>query len=290
MEFHTPSLEDKSEVDSILKNSPSDCCEFCFGNIYMWSDIYKCKINCDNGILLSKVDGENVYCYPVGKGDKKSIIESLKKEHKSFTLYGLTEKDKLELESFFPNEFEIVPDRDSFDYIYRAEDLANLSGKKYHSKKNHVSYFKKNFTWHFEEITPENIGRCKILNDQWECLNRQKEPEEIANEHSAINKAFDKFFELEFFGGILFIEDEAVAFTFGEKLNENTFCTHVEKAYANFRGAYQTVNCEFAKLLLEKNYEFINREEDTGSEGLRQAKLSYHPSPLLTKYSAIYKG
>ena len=288
MNFHSPTLADKIRVEDILKTNNNNCCEYCFGNIFMWSEIYDNKLSCENDILVCK-DGENVYCYPVGSGDKRNVIEQIKKDSKDFLFFGITEKDKAELLALFPNEFEFTIERDDFDYIYKTEDLAFLRGKKYHSKKNHVSFFEKNFTWHFEPITPQNIDRCRILNDQWECLNKQKEPEEIADEHSAINKAFDNFFELGLLGGILFIENEAVAFSFGEKLNDKTFCTHVEKAYANFRGAYQMINREMAKMLLP-NFEYINREEDTGSEGLRKAKLSYHPEILLTKYNAHFKG
>ena len=54
-------------------------------------------------------------------------------------------------------------------------------------------------------------------------------------------------------------------------------------------GASSGIGSEFARQLKDR-YEFINREEDTGSEGLRRAKLSYHPHRLIIKYSAIYKG
>lgn len=288
MDFHYPTLSDKETVQKIFDKDNTDCCEYCFGNLFMWSDVYENKINTDNGIFTSKTFKDSFYCYPRGGGDKKAVIESIIEKDKNARFYGLTEKDKDELLTFFPDKFECFEDRDAFEYIYRTEDLAYLQGKKYHSKKNHASYFEKNFDWHYEEITPENIARCIIMNDQWERLNEKKEPTEIENEHEAIEKAFKSFFELGLYGGILFIENEAVAFTFGEKLNSNTFCTHVEKAYADFRGAYQIINRELASSLLGK-YEFINREEDTGSEGLRNAKLSYHPVKLLTKYTAKLK-
>lgn len=288
MDFHYPTLSDKSAVQEIFDAVNTEGCEYCFGNVFMWSDVYQNKINSDNGIFVSQIAESSVYCYPVGFGDKKAVIEEIITNDKKAQFYGLTEKDKEELTRLFPDKFVFSEDRDSFEYIYKTEDLAYLKGKKYHGKKNHASYFEKNFDWHFEEITPENIERCRIMNDQWERLNEQKEPTEIENEHSAISKTFNHFFDLGLFGGILFIENEAVAFTFGERLNNNTFCTHVEKAYASFRGAYQMINRELAKALLGK-YEFINREEDTGSEGLRSAKLSYHPINLLAKYTAELK-
>ena len=289
MDFHYPTLQDKSEVQKIFDSVNPDCCEYSFGNVFMWSEGYENKISVNNGIFVSKISDSSVYCYPIGLGDKKSVIEEIISQDKKAMFYGLTEKDKEELQDLFPDKFEYIEDRDSFEYIYKTDDLSVLSGKKYHSKKNHVSFFEKNFDWHYEEITPDNIDRCILMDDQWERLNEQKDPTEIEREHSAIDKAFSNFFDLGLFGGILFIENEAVAFTFGERLNSNTFCTHVEKAYASFRGAYQMINRELAKSLLGK-YEFINREEDTGSEGLRSAKLSYHPVKLLTKYNAVYKG
>lgn len=289
MDFHYPTLSDKSAVQKIFDSVNTECCEYCFGNVFMWSDVYENKISLNNGIFVSKIAESSVYCYPVGCGDKKSVIEEIISNDKNAVFYGLTDSDREELSTLFPDKFNFSEDRDSFEYIYKTEDLANLNGKKYHSKKNHTRFFEKTFDWHFEEITPDNIKRCILMNDQWERLNEQKEPEEIESEHSAIDKAFNSFFDLGLFGGILFIENEAVAFTFGERLNSNTFCTHVEKAYANFRGAYQMINRELAKSLSGK-YEFINREEDTGSEGLRNAKLSYRPVKLLTKYTAEFKG
>ncbi len=289
MDFHYPTLSDKETVQKIFDKDTTDCCEYCFANVFMWSDVYENKINTGNGIFISKAFKDSFYCYPRGKGDKKAVLKEITEDDRHARFYGLTEKDKEELNTLFPERFDFFEDRDAFEYIYRTEDLAFLRGKKYHSKKNHASYFEKNFDWHYEEITPENIERCVIMNDQWEKLNEKKEPTEIEREHEAIEKAFNNFFDLGLYGGILFIQNEAVAFTFGERLNDNTFCTHVEKAYADFRGAYQIINRELAASLLGK-YEFINREDDTGSEGLRSAKLSYHPSILLKKYTAVLKG
>lgn len=293
MDFHTPTLADKAWVTEAFMSRQTDCCEYCFGNIFMWSDIYGNKIlNC-NGIFISGDFTEHpIFCYPVGTGDKKAVIERLLEYTKDYpeplTFYGLTEPDKDELNALFPDSFNITEERDSFDYIYRTEDLANLSGRKYHSKRNHASYFENHFDWDYEPISEQNIEQCILLNDHWEKLNRKKNPDEISEEHMAIKKALANYFELGFEGGILTIEGEIVAFTFGERLNDNTFCTHVEKAYTDIRGAYQMINRELAKQLLGK-YEYINREDDTGSEGLRTAKLSYHPCRLTEKYTAVYK-
>ena len=294
MEFHSPTLKDREWVLRAFDFGQTDCCEYCFGNIFMWSDIYENKIYNDNGIFVSAdFTDEPVFCYPIGDGDKKATIQKLIEFSKSLGVslefFGMTEKDRDELNHLFPKQFEITEERDYFDYLYTSESLANLVGRKLASKRNHISYFEKTFDWQYEHITKENIHKCELLNEHWERLNREKNPEEIGDEHLAIKKALANFFELGLEGGILTIENEIVAFTFGEKLNNNTFCTHVEKAYGNIRGAYQMINREFARQLKDR-FEYINREDDTGSEGLRRAKLSYHPHRLIIKYSAVYKG
>ena len=294
MEFHSPTLADKEWVLKAFNEGQTDCCEYCFGNIFMWSQIYENKICNDNSVFVSAdFTDEPVFCYPIGNGDKKATINRLIKfaEEKGITLefYGMTEKDKDELNLLFPEKFEITETRDYFDYLYRTEDLASLAGRKYHSKRNHISYFEKTFDWKYEPINEQNINECLLLNEHWKRLNQEKNPEEILNEHIAIKRALQNYFDLGLEGGILTIENEIVAFTFGEKLNDNTFCTHVEKAYGNIRGAYQMINREFARQLCDR-YEYINREDDTGSEGLRRAKLSYHPHRLVIKYCAKFKG
>jgi hypothetical protein len=294
MEFCSPTLNDKSWVTDAFLFGQTDCCEYCFGNIFMWSDIYENKICRDGDIFVSADFTDDVlFCYPIGKGDKKATIQKLieytQKEKLPLHFYGLTLKDKEELESLFGNSFEFIETRDYFDYVYLTENLANLKGRKLASKRNHISFFEKSFDWSFEPINSDNIEQCRLLNEHWQKLNAIKNPEEINNEHLAIKKALANFFKLGLEGGILTIENEIVAFTFGEKLNNNTFCTHVEKAYGNIRGAYQMINREFARQLQDR-FEFINREDDTGSEGLRRATLSYQPHRLVIKYSAIYKG
>jgi hypothetical protein len=108
-------------------------------------------------------------------------------------------------------------------------------------------------------------------------------------EQKAINRAFDNYFELDFSGALIRVDDRTVAFTMGEKLNDETYCVHFEKAYASVRGAYPMINREFVKNVLS-NYKFVNREEDAGVEGLRKAKLSYYPVVMLEKYIMSFKG
>ena len=201
-------------------------------------------------------------------------------------MYSLSEKSVKELNELFPDRFEIIPTRSFFDYIYTSEDLCELKGRKYHAKRNHISYFKNNFNWNYERITPDNIKDCIEMNKKWEAINDDSVG--LDNELNAINRAFDKYFELGFTGGLIRRDGEVVAYTFGEPITDEVFCTHVEKAFSDVRGAYPIINQQFCENEL-MSYKYVNREDDTGDDGLRQAKLSYNPTILLKKFDAVLK-
>ena len=196
------------------------------------------------------------------------------------------EKDKAVLEELYPERFTFTEDRDSFDYIYSREDLVLLSGKKYHSKRNHIAFFEKQ-EYQYEELNDKNLSECLSMNAVWIEKNSDKFYDGIDKEQWALTRAFEHYDELGYKGALLRRDGQVVAFTLGEEMNDNMFCTHFEKAFSDIRGAYPTINREFAKRTLT-GYKYINREEDTGDEGLRKAKLSYKPVKLLVKYKAIY--
>lgn len=295
LEFRYPDLNDKQWAKEALNLSQYMGCEYCFGNIFIWSPIYKTKITRYKEYLITKADGGRspAYCCPVGEGDVEEILSVLIDDARRcghpFKMFGITAECVAELERLFPGKYTFTPYRDGFDYIYNTEDLIHLAGKKYHGKRNHIAAFEKNNAWSFEAITRENIHECRQMNETWATINREKSPRDLDNEMRAINLAFDHFFDLDFVGGLLRVDGRAVAFTIGEKLNDTTFCTHIEKAYPDIRGAYPMINREFAARCLSQ-YQYINREEDTGAEGLRKAKLSYYPTMLLEKYNAFLRG
>ena len=124
------------------------------------------------------------------------------------------------------------------------------------------------------------------MNERWFLLNVDKNPDGIDAERNVLKLAFDNYDKFDYSGALLRVNGKVVAFTFGEELNSNTFVTHFEKAYSDIRGAYPMINMLFAQNSINK-YEFVNREDDVGSEGLRKAKLSYYPEILLEKFTAV---
>lgn len=292
IEFKKPDITDLDWVKKAMAESEEISCEYCFGNLYIWSQVYNTMITEYDGMFLAKSESPKgvSFLYPCGKGNKKAAIEELieisRLEGKKLSMYSLSEKSVKELNELFPDRFEIIPTRSFFDYIYTSEDLCELKGRKYHAKRNHISYFKNNFNWSYERITPDNIKDCIEMNKKWEALNDDSVG--LDNELDAINRAFDKYFELGFTGGLIRRDGEVVAYTFGEPITNEVFCTHVEKAFSDVRGAYPIINQQFCENEL-MSYKYVNREDDTGDDGLRQAKLSYNPTILLEKFDAVLK-
>jgi uncharacterized protein len=230
---------------------------------------------------------------PTGQGNLGHAINLLEADSLAhghpLCMLGVTNDAKEELEKAFPGGFYYIPERDYFDYIYLREDLASLKGKKYQSKRNHINNFNKNYTYEYIPITPELVPECLKLESKWYKANKDYNDEEDLNdERRSLTYALNHFDKLGLIGGGICVDHQIVAFAFGAPINHETFGVHVEKADVNYEGAYAVINKEFA-LHLPEEYTYVNREEDLGIPGLRQAKLSYNPIILLEKSAAIKK-
>ena len=193
-----------------------------------------------------------------------------------------------ELEKYPNAKFNVTAERDSFDYVYLAQDLINLSGRKFHGKKNHLNAFKKEYpNAQYVPITEEIIPKCRKELNVWYETHKHANLDDafICYERAAINEIFDHFDAFKLKGGAILIDGKVVAFTFGEKLNSDTAVIHVEKADSNIRGIYAAINQNFVEHEWSDMI-YINREEDMGIEGLRKAKQSYRPIKLIEKFNA----
>lgn len=286
--FHKPGFEDIARLKEKLTESEPQCCDFSVGNILGWSKFYGAEIAYVEDCFVMRIGKDGSFDFPKGKNCEAALRAVV--EEFDFPAFSYLERSEAQtLERLFPGKYDFTEQRDAFDYVYLQEDLATLKGKKYHAKRNHISYFEKNFNWSFEPLCKKNIDDCIAMNEKWYEQNVEKDRTGIENEREVLRLNFAHFEEIGGVGGVLRIDGEVVAFTFGERLNSNTFVTHFEKAYSDIRGAYPMINKLFAQRLLTE-YKYINREDDVGSEGLRSAKLSYHPSFLVEKFTAVKKG
>jgi len=288
--FHTPELVDAAWIRELTQSDGTKGCEASVGYLLMWRHAFDFQVARFENLLLIRFawDGRYHYFFPLGKGEKETALKAIEKEEGGKPIFFGVRPEKLPLmETVFAGHVEAEEERSAFDYIYNAEALATLPGKLYHGKKNHISWFEKNYSWRYEAISQENLTECKGMLAEWEKENLEKDPEGLSREHQGLLYLLDHFTGLSLEGGLLRADGRVVAFTLGDALNREVFCTHAEKAFSDVRGAYPMINREFARYLWEKGYRLINREEDDGVEGLRKAKLSYHPAILLEKYRVI---
>lgn len=295
IDFRTPVIGDREWIRKRTAEMGCPSCEYTFGNIFSYTAKMDIKVAEIYGCLVTRcIFGDRVlYCYPMGNGDRKKAVEELVQDGlgcgKDFAFFGLTRDFAEELESFYPGRFNIEFDRDGSDYLYYSEDLINLSGKKYQPKRNHISYFEKNYNWEYEVITNDNIPECIDMNSRWIETALAEFREDLEYEFEIIKLAFANYDALGLKGGLIRVDGEVIAFTVGEEMNENTFCVHFEKAFSSYRGAYPIINREFCKRELS-SYKYIDREDDVGAENLRKAKLSYHPAIIREEYEAKLKN
>lgn len=297
--FKKIEINDKQWIDHLLAAANMRGCQHNFTNLFAWAAIYEHRIAKVEEYLVVKAkspDRATTYFYPAGQGDPRTVLEIMAQDadagRHAFLLTGLSVENIAVLDSLFPSQFAYTETRGSFDYIYLLDDLITLAGKKLSSKRNHVNHFIKNNRWSFERISSANIAECWDMTVEWCKLHKCMYNEELVNENCAVRCCFDHFEELGLEGGLLRSEDRVIAYTIGDKLNADTYDIHIEKAFDEITGAYQMINREFAALIKENHPEiiYVNREEDMGHEGLRKAKLSYHPLKMEKKYAGKFVG
>ena len=299
LEFRRIEITDKQLAEECLKRSDFRGCEYTFGNNFVWRNVYNVEVCFARGFYFCKFgrDGNVRFNYPAGGGDVKEalgLIMEYCRENGITPRINANKEMTERITAEYPNAIAVYC-RDVSDYVYRAEDLSLLKGKKYHGKRNHLNRFYEN-EWSFEPLSADNMAECVAMNDIWcsenlsDCSVVGDENEQSKRDEQCIVRCSLKHFdELGYIGGVLRVNGEVQAFTFGEPSSADCFVVHVEKALRRYQGTYTAVNAEFVKSLGGK-FTYINREDDTGAENLRKAKLSYHPAFLEDKFEITFGG
>ena len=274
------------EIEKVLKKEQPEISEHSLGFIYGYRKSLKLSISRlnDNLILKGFYNRHNLIVSPAGRNKTvetfKACAEYIKKELKTGRIGAIPKAVAMELSAA---GFNPQVDRDDFDYIYRVKELINLTGEKFHAKKNMVNGFIKRYSFEFKPLDSVLVPQCLELQQKWCDLKACKENVEADAEDLMVIELLNNFSHWKLFGGAILIDGKVEAFTILEELNSNTAVGHVEKANTEYRGIYQAINRFAAEKLLCK-YEFVNREQDVGEPGLRKAKLSYNPVGFAEKY------
>lgn len=234
--FRDITIQDKDTITAYTMNSCRRNCDLSFSNLCSWRFLYHTKFAIINNFLVFKfwAGDELAYMMPVGEGNLEEtlneLIEDARQEGEPFCMLGVCSCMREDLEAIMPGQFGFTVDRDYADYIYLRSDLATLKGKKFQSKRNHINKFRNTYPdYKYSPITKDRIQECLELEAKWCKANDCDQQEGTGNERRALIYALNHFEELGLTGGILHVNGQIVAFTFGMPINKETFGVHVEK-------------------------------------------------------------
>lgn len=288
IEFKPIELEDKEIIDSYLKKEENRGCEMAFGSLYIWRKAYDMRYAViDDCLVLWSKDGENPagLRFPVGDGDKLSAARKacdyMEQVGEKPQFYGVT-ADVVDFITENSKEYEISDMSMYADYVYESKSLISLSGKKLHSKKNHLNKFKKTYNYEYMPIKPSDCENIISAYDGWATLDDKY----LKAEYSSISDVVKNLDYLDIKGAMIKVDGKIAAFSLGEELCGDMAVIHVEKADVSYDGSYAAINQMFVQNEWSK-YKYINREDDCGLEGLRNAKLSYRPVFMVEKYKVV---
>lgn len=294
--FRDITMQDKSRVDQLAMLENDRLCEHCFADIYIWQGHYKTRICFWQEFCLLRMqnvhDGTYAWIAPFGRGDLAGAVQLMQQDAKAlgvpFVMCSISDTMKQKLEQTMPGRFIYETSEDAWDYIYLAEKLRTLSGSKLQTKRNLANRFLNAHEghWSFEPVTAQNKEEAYAFHLEWGSMNPQVCTGDFRGETCAVRRALDNFDELGMKGGILRLDGKVIAFTLGcPGGGQDTMVVQIEKADGSIDGAYQMINREFVRTFPE-NIVYVNREEDLGLPGLRQAKRGYKPVMMGVKYTA----
>lgn len=280
-----------------LKREPGRTTDFSYGGLLMWVNYFKYEFAIVNDTLFIKGVLENhrdipAFSLPIGKmtlPESVAMIRDYCNRHGILAeLSAVPEYAVSELEKLGPSKIEELSDW--ADYLYDAETLATLRGKKMSKKRNHVNKFDSLYPgWSIEKITRENVREAMIFMDKFDL---EGDSGQMAVDERKLTRELLAYVEkgdLIEKGAILKVGGEVAGFTLGDVKGDTLF-VHVEKCTRQFEGSYEKINKEFAAMMMAQYPEikYINREDDAGDPGLRFAKESYHPVEMLRKYNVRF--
>jgi hypothetical protein len=300
-------IDKKDELENYLNAFEHETSGLTFSSLYMWRNANFFSYEIINDFLCvagqSNFEGfeNDPFVFPLLplKGDcngekmrktLEEVIARFEKYGEPFVMRLIPPHMQSSYMEVMPGKFLFLNDRANHDYVYSVDELAELKGKRFHSKKNHVNRFDRDYEGRYEvvpmsaQLVGESLELLKYIDDKKQVTGF--EAEMLRMEAEALESILPVYDRLGLEGCAIRIDGKLEAYACGGPLGSNTIVEHVEKANIDFAGIYQKINNEFCKMM-QGRYTFINREEDMGLEGLRKAKSSYKPVKMIEKSIAM---
>lgn len=288
LNFRKLTWQDKDICTKYFQASPVHYAEYSFFGLWAWQHAYPIEIAETEGHLCwLRSDGPLPGMFgPLGNWD---AVTDWDRELSHFkpgdVIYDVPSKIKDILSG--RENLRFTDDRDQHEYVYAVKDMIALKGKAYAHKRNRVRAFLNGYEWDYYPLNPGDFGDVMKFQEKWRSHRMltmtPDEAESLEDEDIAIKNALEKWEDFKFIGGMLKVDGEIIAYTIAEELDSENLDVRFEKAFPEYAGSYQAINYIFLKEQ-GSNYIWVNREEDMGEPGLREAKLSYNPAFMLEKF------
>lgn len=294
LEFQPITAEVLRDNARFLRCQVSRFCDYTPGIIHMWRGLYRNDYVVYEDVMIYKAlfDMGFYFSVPIGCLRIQKVLDALEEyaqaEGIPMKFWAMTEEGvRILRERYGDTRVKAVADEAWFDYLYHAEDIRSLAGRKYSGQRNHINRFRKEYGEPvFQRVTADNLAEAKAFFDK--CSSETEREGQVAiEENIRARELLDYLDVLGLYAGILRVsgpEGPIVGLSIGERFLD-TLYVHVERADRSYQGSYQTLVQCFAREYADESILFINREEDDGQEGLRRSKQSYHPCELLKKYA-----
>ena len=277
-------LEDVPRIKPYFDVIQTGSCDYTIGGMFMWRDYYHMEYAIEDGVFFSRLYGKDGNCYyniPIGVDLQKAVDLMLKQEKK--IAFCTIPDTMLDVFRALNKKITIREQQDYADYLYEADDLIGLKGKKFNGQRNQIHQFlRDNEDWNYAPMTDADLPEALAF-----LTTEYKVPEdandfEIEEEEKVLD-VVKNYGRYGLIGGVLRVRGVLVGLSIGEVIGDTLF-VHVEKATRSIKGGYQMLVNLFAKQYAGGHVRFVNREEDMGDPGLRVAKRAYHPIRLINKY------
>ena len=287
-------IEDQPAFAEIAEREEPVTSDLTFANLFVWRNTYGFRLSVLRGalcVIAEPPNGQPFLLAPIAAADPAAVVRELsdylsQRGHVP-SLRRASGAFVQRLQASAPAQvFKAELDRDNSDYVYLASDLINLEGRNYHKKRNQIAQFRSRYRYEYRSVTPDLLPQLAAFQQTWCDVRGCFTPENIslAEENTAVAEAIANFELLGLVGGAILVDGKVEAFTIGGPLNRDCLVVHFEKGNPSFPGIYQVVNQAFCADACT-GYTFVNREQDLGDPGLRQAKESYYPDHMIDKYT-----
>ena len=291
LNFEPISLDRQNEYLKYFSKFPQKASDYSFVNLWGWADAYGLYWSLsDQMVLIKQTIPNEVFWAPVAVWSDIDWNLCFDRYFNSKTAFMRVPEDLAVLwEEKIGDRILIEESREHWDYLYDVNELIQLSGRRFHNKKNLLNQFKKNYDFQFVPLDMEMIDMAMSMQEAWCTWHDCESFDALAAENLAISRVLNSWEKLKgLTGGAILVDGKMAAYTIAEPLSEDILVIHFEKGNVDFKGVYQALNQMFLEYF-GQNFKIVNREQDLGDSGLRKAKLSYNPSEFLKKYRVNLK-